>query len=219
MADEKPEAPKPAPAPKKPKVSVAEQARADIAKGQVGFHPARPLHYARAFIHGTIHGTLGNLAKWARFGLKWGLIGGVALAIGFPAMQLVVTGPAIAAAATTLAPLLALGPIGVIGAMVIGATLAGAALGGTHGLLTGGRREMMREVRRDRYAEDLVQRAKVRKAAPANRADYRPSAREKQVRDDFAAYYALDFEQRERKDLNTYWQDKEAARGFGSMGR
>lgn len=219
MAEEKTEAPKPAPTPPpppKPQVSVAEQARADIAAARTGFRPDRPLHYAAAFVRGTASDFFGKTSKWGRFGFKWGAISGVALAYGFPALQVIASGPLIASATTALAPLMMLGPVGIIAMCVVGSVMAGAALGGAHGLLTGGKREMGREMRRDKYAEDLAQRSAVRGKVQANTGPGRNEQRRKQsIRDAFSATYALERDAEEQRDFSTYWQDREAGRGAG----
>ena len=54
MADNQTEVPKPAPPPLKPKPTVIEQARTEIAKARTGFHPERPVHYGLAFVKGTM---------------------------------------------------------------------------------------------------------------------------------------------------------------------
>ena len=197
---------KPTPQPAKPQPTVVEKARADISKGKAGFHIEKPFRYVGAFINGTVTDGLNGLAKWAVFGLKWGAVSGFVASLAGAAGMLPVMGGmagsllAIAGSSTIFPPIIAFAAV---------AFVAGAALGAAHGLLTGGMRAMNREVRRDKYAEDLVQREQIRGRAPANRADYRTAWRASQFRDDLLSNQALLREQERDHDLNTYWQDRE----------
>lgn len=215
MAEEDIAKPKPTPKPEPvaaPEPTVAEKARKDIAAAKTGFDPTRPFRYAKAFIGGTVHHALNNIAVWGQRGLKWGAIAGfaaymapatvAALGLGTTAATFAasVAGVAVGAtAAPMLIPLLAM--------YAFGAAVTGMVLGGTKGLITGGRREVARLHRSEVYAEDLISRSKIQQTAPDNRADYRAQRRAQARRDAINAQW---FEVRQNEvaqDTKTYWQD------------
>lgn len=210
----------PAPPPA-PKQTVAEKARAETAKGKAGFDPMRPFRYGKAFIGGTILDGLNGMANWGRRGLKWGLGGGVLAAIGLPALNLSLglsgTAAAIGSELFGIAAVTAPALLPVVMCVAVG-FLACAALGTAHGLLTGGMRALNREHRRDKYAEDLVQRRTIRDKAPSSRADYRAQLRAREARSDFMTAYSLEREAEARRDASTYWSDREQ-RSSGGMSR
>lgn len=188
---------RPAPPPPVPEPSVAEKARTSIAQAKVGEeHVTRPFHYAMAFVGGTIKGGLDGLARWGRFGLKWGGITGLVVGVATGAL-----------AAGTMIPILV-----TFGG---GALLASGALGAVHGLATGGMRAYGRERRRDLYADDLIVRDKIQKTAPVNRSDYRAALRSNQRSQGVIAQQVMEREAERRQDENTYWQDREHRTGNG----
>ena len=132
-------------------IAAVKKAVSDI---KDGFHPLRPFHYAWSFISGSVAESLGDMATYGRKGSWWGV--GIA------------------------AVLIVSGVTGGLGALVVGwvgGLAVGAVGGGTVGLLTGGVRTIDREHRRDKYADDLLVRAKA-KSQPVPRADYREDYRD-----------------------------------------
>lgn len=209
----------PSPKVEAPKQSAVERTQASIKKGQAGFSPLKPFRYLKAFLDGTVDRTLGGMGLWGRRGLTMGGIAGVGAwmatatgnYLGWNALVSIGT----AATAITGGSLL-------ISLMVFGggALLVGMALGATHGLLTGGMREVGREMRRDRYAADLGDRAKTRAHAAPSRADYRMAWRVEQARQDMIAQQLLERRQEAERDLKTYsgssWTDRVgSSSGFG----
>lgn len=209
-------APKPAPAPKPAaaKPSVAAEAAKNIASAKTGTDPMRPLRYGRAFITGTIGDGLDGMANWGRRGLKWGAIAGIVTPLAVSVMPALVTLPGVLGAAAAFAAGGFIAPV--IGFAAV-AFAAGVVLGAAHGLATGGMRAMNREIRRDTYAEDLVQRAKVQKAAPAPTVDYRQAYYASQQRKGLIAQQLMAREDEKAADDKTYWQS--STRGSHGGGR
>lgn len=183
MADEPK---KPAPAPK-PVIDHAAQGRADVASMKTGHDPLRPFRYAGIFISGTIAHGLNDLARWANKGFKIGLGIGIVAAIATQALPILFTMTAIGFA-------------------------TGSVLGATRGLLTGGIHEVRRQRRGELYAEDLVSRAKIQKAAPHNKSDYRANYERDQAYQARQNLQLLTREQERDRDTKTYWQDRETHR-------
>ena len=188
-----PQAAPPPPPPPAPKVSVAKQAAKDIAAVKTGFDPLRPFRYVGKFIGGTVRDGLNGMAGGGQFGLKFG--GGIGV---------------IAAIA-----------MGAIGPLLICAAIGfamGAAGGTTYGLITGGTRAVARQRRGEIYAEDLVEREKIQKAAPSSGRDYRQAYQAQQRRANYINQQVLEREAEVRRDTQTYWQDREANRAHHSRG-
>jgi hypothetical protein len=174
-----PPAAAPAPAP-----TVAERAQQKIAEAKTGFDITRPFRRAFAFARGTIEETVGNALHYGRRGLVVGLAVGVLAGFAASSATILVT----AAAVGFGVPLLA---------------------GGLYGFLTGGQKHVARMTRAERYAGDLVERAKVQAAAPPARG---PSAADRRARREEESN-RLDTLYNERfgeinRDVDTYWRDR-----------
>lgn len=169
-----------------PKPNLIAQAKADIAAAKP-HDPLRGIRYSKAFVGGTIKGALDGMATWGAKGLSWGAAIGVFAGI-------------------------ALGSIGVFGGMAVVSFLASAAVGTAVGTLTGGPKAVAREQRRDKYAEDLLQRAEIRKHAPENKADYRDLHRAQKKHADAWTAQVMTRNNENVRDTKTYWQDREAHR-------
>jgi hypothetical protein len=161
------------------------------------FDVTRPFRYAWSFAKGTTTGLLDGMAHHGRKGMWAGLAVGVLLCIGggFTPTFLV---------------------MGALGGM-----LAGTALGGVFGGATGGFKNVARSHRREKYADELAEHQAARATRPAQ--GQAPAPRFNQ-REDLAyrrqvANYnfdrSLQQENEDERDLRTYWQDREAARGHG----
>lgn len=169
-----------------PRQSVVERSNAAIA----AITPAhrdffRPFRRLATFVNGTATEALFGMVDGSRKG-KWvgvglGLIVGIATPIGLIA--------------------------GGFGGLLIGMA-AGAALQGGYGLLTGGYRWMGRQMRGERYADDLVERGKVQSAAQGNRRDYREYVRQRRAAyDSVNTAMILERQNEFTRDYNTYWRD------------
>ncbi len=192
MADAKTEKPKaeppPPPKPPEPPRNVAKEAEAKIASMKTGRDPFRAIRYTAVFLKGTVSDTLHYFVQYARTGTKWGAAIG---AIAF-----------IAATAGT-------GVTAFVVCMGSG-FLAGAAIGATKGVSSGGLNAVARIARGERYADDLVERAKVQKSAGRdNRRDRALERRQRDLQresDDAANVQYLDAREREiNEDYKTYW--------------
>ncbi len=134
------------------------------------FHWWTPIVWGKDFFKGTFDGMANGLAKGAQKGLKFGLLAAT-VAFFLPLF------PAAAAGLASVAPWLTIGanaagvatfiPTG-LNALVagLGWGLAGAAVGavftGAMGLVTGGAFELKMRGRREKYAEELAERAEMR---------------------------------------------------------
>ncbi|MES2984101.1 MAG: hypothetical protein V4735_02815 [Pseudomonadota bacterium] len=182
------------PPPSPPPASAAEEANKSLSEIKAGRDPLRPARYISKFIGGTVSHGLNGLATWGRRGL-WGGAGlGIIAAIATP--------PGLAAFAVCAA-------VGF---------LAGAVIGGVTGLVSGGMKEVNRQRRGEKYADDLIERDRLQKNAPKRTVDYRAYHRENQLHSNYVQEQILQRENDIRHD--TYWQDRtahshnNAGRGF-----
>lgn len=182
MADEK-TAPPPPP---KPASSASVKAQ-PVTPKKNGFDITRPFRYAYGFVDGTATKTLDGMSDWGRKG-SWVGMGVGALAILGGAMS---------------------GGILLLGVGWLAGLAVGAAAGGVVGFVTGGIRGMDRENRKDKYAEDLLARAKA-KSQPATQVDYRDAHREYKRRND----YFFDRLLQQEREMDT-WQNRVSHRGHG----
>jgi hypothetical protein len=168
---------------------------------RMGFDPLRPFRYGMAFTGGTVGGLLDGMAHQGRKGMWAGLAIGLLLCIG----------------GGFSAPFL-------IGGAAAG-LLGGAVLGGAFGGLTGGVKSTNRIRRREKYADELAEHASARgrrtvqSNAPERGVDYREAYAARQRISDYNFDRAVQQERENDRDERTYWQDREAARGAGGMGR
>jgi hypothetical protein len=89
-----------------------------LADSSVTITPTRPVRRAWDFFKGTVKGTLDGMARWAKLGMWFGIIGGIAVGAG--------TGMA----------------VGYVLTGILAGMLGAIALGGTLGMLTGGYRQV-----------------------------------------------------------------------------
>ena len=137
------------PADEDPASSVSTPAQPAAAPAKKDAAWLRYLRYMYSFVDGTINDSLDSFSNWGNRGLKWGA------GIGFLALIAGVSGG--------------------FSLVILGAAaglLAGAVGGGVAGAVTGGVRGSIIENRKDKYADDLIERAKA-KAAPLPQSDYR----------------------------------------------
>ena len=135
-----------------------------------GFKWYTPFGVTKDFVKGTVFGMGNGIARGAQLGLKYALIA-AAVAFFLPLF------PAVAAGVANALPWLTIGtnaagvatfiPTG-LEAIVAGlgwgaaGAIAGAAFAGGMGLLTGGAYELKLRGRREKYAEELAERAEMR---------------------------------------------------------
>lgn len=180
-----PTAPKKTSTPK-PLASSASRpaAAASPTGGTQGFDIARPFRFTKGLVDGSFSGLFSGIAGGAHRGM-W---------LGFGA-----------------AVLLALATGGGIGVLVAGwaiGLIAGGAMGGIVGGISGGVHGVAREQRRDKYAADLIARAKA-KAQPAPAVDYRQAYHAEKRTSDW--YY--DRQQQQFNEINqqtrnaSHWVD------------
>ncbi len=174
-------------APPSSAASASTSAQAAPATAKTGFDILRPFRYAKGFLGGTFDSTFNMMAGWGRKG-SW-------LGLGLAAL-VVISG----------APIVASG----LGALVmgwVGGLVAGAVAGGSVGLLTGGVQGVNREMRRDKYSEDLLAKARA-SSRPAPSVDYRAAHRQHKARDAYNYDRLLHQEQEIREQTgSTYYQD------------
>ena len=168
-----------------PKPSVAEQAKASIDSMKSERDIFRPFRRAGTFIGGTITETLNGIAHGGRKGLWVGL--GLGIVAGIASGGILV--PAV---------------LGAAGGFGIGVLAEGA-----RGLLTGGYKALGRQMRGERYADDLIERSKVQHAAGRYRNGSREAYRRNQQLDDsIRTNMILERQNEINNDYNTYWRDQ-----------
>lgn len=170
--------------PPPPASTASAPAAAAPAATKTGFDILRPFRYAKGFVGGTINSSLNGMANWGRAGMWFG--GGLGVLV-------------MLAGATTL------GPAAVILGLV-GGLATGAVAGGVVGAATGGLRGVNREVRRDKYSEDLLAKAKAR-SRPTPTADYREAHREHKRNEGYFIDRVFQQERENERDTSTYFQD------------
>lgn len=174
-----------APVTSEPKpASAASQKAEPITAKKAGFDPLRPVRYLTSFIGGTVTGGLDAMGQWGRKG-AWAGLGITAL--------LVVSG-AVA------------GGLPLIVAGWAAGLAAGATAGAAAGVVSGGIRSMDRETRKDKYAEDLMRKARA-KSQPTPSVDYRAKHRDHKMRHDYNFDRLLQQERENERDQSTYFQD------------
>ena len=149
--------------------------------------------YAAAFVGGTVTGTLDGIGKGGRK-LSW-----VGMGVGALAVLCGATG------------------IGLLPMMAFGwaAGLAtGAVGGGLLGALTGGAQNMGREHRKNKYSDDLLERAKA-KSKPTPHVDYRQEHRDYQQKNGYMLDRIFQQDRENDRDVSTYFRDSVAASRHG----
>ncbi len=153
------------------------------------------------FLDGTIRGALNGCAKWGRWGVKLGVVAGIA------AMLL--------PAGTILA-----GAISGIGLPFYGALaggVVGAGLGLVKGALTGGTERLALENRKEKYATQLEERRQMRSPAPARGIS---NKRYDRIMDhiDRVTYDKIDqYNDRRREDAGSWADRVDASRANASL--
>ena len=183
MADKKPTAPKPPAPPPKPASAVSEEAKR-IEPKKAGVDVGRPFRYLNGFIKGTVKHTLDNCSNLGRKCSKIGAVVGLLLAfsgIGF-GIEMVAMG-------------------------WMAGLATGAVVGAATGIIGGGIRGMDREQRKEKYADDLLQKAKA-KSAPQPKVDYREAHREHKRRDNYMWDRQTQQLRENEADTKRYFQDQ-----------
>jgi hypothetical protein len=144
----------------------------------------RPFRRVGTFLSGTITATLNGIAHGGRKGLWVGLGLGILAGIATP--------------------------MGIVA--VFGGAMAGFGVGvvaeGTRGLLTGGYKALGRQMRGERYADDLIERSKVQHASGAGqRASRDAYRRRQQLEDSISTNMFLERQNEIQRDYDTYWRD------------
>lgn len=201
-----PQSEKPAPA-----TTSAAAAAAAITPQKRSFKWYTPFSIAADFVKGTVLGFGKGVQKGAGIGWKVGLALGT-IAFFAPVVPVFMT----------VATALGLPGIGVVGfdallvggGYFLGGAVAGAAFSGGLGLLTGGAYEMKLRGRREKYAEELAERAEMRarvkaKTPSLNWRDYANAVRQ-QGKDTLTYQFYFDDENRlQRQEMNQQsWVDR-----------
>lgn len=194
MADQKTSAPKP-PVPKP--ASAASVQIEPVAAKKDGFDLMRPVRYASGFVSGTFKHTLDNMSNLGRKGSRIGaVLGAIVMFSG--------------AIATGGLELIAIG--------WLAGLAAGAVAGGATGLIGGGIRGMDRETRKEKYADDLMRKARS-KGMPRQQVDYRDAHREYKQRSEYTLDRYFQQDREIQADDRRYFQDRvnhSRSQGWGS---
>ena len=164
------------------------------------FHPLRPVQQVGAFAKGTVVGGLNGVAKGGRYGMWVGMAAGIlgCIAVGFAG-----------------------GGLLMIATGFVGAALTGMAVGGAVGVLGGGVKELHKEVCRQQGCDAKEKQQDAAKAAALPATPTQQDFREdRQTRSElnYDRYRQQDAEN--KRDLQTYWQDRVSAeQGGWGMGR
>lgn len=186
MAENDTKAPPPPPPKPAAKPAVAPEAHgAAAAKQSTANKLLRPFKYLWGVVAGGVKGSLDGTAQWANRGMWLGM--GLVLLAGL----------ATGGTASLFIPLLIGGGLGFLG---------GGLAGATGGLAAGAINGVRRQYRADKYADDLVDKAKA-KAAPLITPRYRDGLREQAYRNDVLQGLTV-AQQRELKEDTTFWQDR-----------
>lgn len=163
--------------------------------GKTAEHVMRPARYLGAGVKGTAWGMLDGMAHFGRKGFWAGL--GVGMLVG-----------------------IATGGMGYVVGLAIGGLLVGAGAGAAVGALKGGYSGVTREARRDKYADEVVERNDARTAREARTQTAVPHYRDVQASRRNISNYNFERQlQQERendRDYNTYWQDRVSTQGNGN---
>ena len=193
-----------APLPKAGAVQLQKAAQAKAASAGAGFDILRPVKQAATFIDGTVMSTLNTMAKWGKTGSYIGLgIGAVAMVMSTGGVGLF--GAGLFGLATGVPNLV----IGWAAGLA-----AGAAAGGTVGMLTGGAQAVGREMRLQKYGEEMAYREQAA-GGRRGRGTIGPNAREYHANQEYLNNLAYDrydqyFDDRAKQE-STYWQDRVSA--------
>lgn len=177
---------KPLPTNAKPASSASVKADPAVPAKKNGFDPLRPVRYAMSFAVGTMNHTLDGMANGGRRGAWVGT--GAALLMMLAGVSFATGGLAFVAAGW------------------MAGLAGGAVLGGAVGALTGGVKGMDRENRKDKYAADLLKKARA-KSRPNQVVDYRDAHREYKHRSDYVFDRLLQQERENAQDTSTYYRD------------
>jgi hypothetical protein len=222
MAAEKPTANATA-AQAKPATTSAATRAAAIVPERHPFTWKTPFIWTSDFAKGTIGGTANAIAKGGNRGFKIGM----ALAVVAFFLPLF---PAASAVVAHMLPGLVLDPSAAVATFIpngipgliswlgygVGGAILGAGFSGAAGLVTGGAREIQLRLRRDKYSEELAERAEMKARAPQQSAgynwrDYANEYKRKQNKSLERQYY-FNNEQAYEKSINnpeptTKWRD------------
>lgn len=201
----------PQPAKAAPATSSAATEAAAIVPQKRSFKWYTPISVAADFVKGTVLGFGNGVRKGASIGWKVGLVLGT-VAFFAPVVPVFMT----------VATALGLPGVGIAGfeallvggGYFLGGAVAGAAFSGGLGLLTGGAYELKLRGRREKYAEELAERAEMRarvkaKTPSLNWRDYGNAVRQ-QGKDTLTYQFYFDDENRlQRQDMNQQsWVDR-----------
>ena len=182
---------------------------ADTVKPQrMGFDPTRPFRYAFSFLWGTAKGLMNGMATGGQKGLWLGVMTAL-LCLYIP--------PFFGAASVALAPLLGFGMQGgVVANLMVGGGvgfLAGATLMSAVGTVTGGVREITRNARREKDADDL---AAARDRRGPRYISYRDRYEQQKRNDAYNRDRLQQIDRISENDTGTYWRDQVSSQSRSS---
>lgn len=162
-------------------------------------HVMRPARYAGAGVKGTAVGLLDGMARFGRKGLWAGL--GLGIFAGI---------------ATT--------SLGIVGMVAATGFIVGAVGGAAFGALNGAYHGVTREARRDKYADEVLERQSAREARAARaqntpRHSYRDLHAARENINNYNFERQLQQERENDRDFATYWQDRVSSGHGNGNGR